>query len=214
MRLYLSDYKSPDGIGYELWRGGQKVANKCLEFGKDISWTREAGNEIPFAGDAIQRIIEENGITNSFNIPYRFEDILADVHPLERKLPEFTKGKSVWFPVENGISTKDPYCYHADPAMGYVKSVDDKGVVEIDVRKVYKRVEPPNIVLETRKMESLDGTAYVDGKYCFENRKECMEYIIAESHCGKIFLAEVEAESIELTDEDLAGLEETSDLKM
>lgn len=220
MRLVIglwlgTEWDRPKGIDYEVWRGGQKVKDSgCLEFGKDISWTHEG--ELPFVGDVIQSVIKENNITVPFNIPQPFRTVLADVHPMERELPEFTKGKSVWFPVANEISPTDPYCYHADPAMGYVKSVSDEGLIEIDVRQAYRRVEPPNIVDETRKMQPLDGTAHVDAKYCFSTRKECMEYISAESEkeYGKVFLADVDTESVDLTEEDLTGLEETNDLKM
>ena len=213
MRMEIQQWGSPRGTGYTLKTGGKTVEDRRLVFGEDVAERREdAAEELPFAEDVIQNVIDEHNITNAVFIPMQFRDMLSDIHVHERTFTP-PKGKAVWFPVENGIEVTDPYSTAADPAMGYVKSVDEKDIIEIDVRQVYKRTKAPNIADESRKMEPLGGVTYVEGKYCFENRKECMDYIIAQSDQGSrdpIFHADIIPQ---LSDEDLMGLTETSSLE-
>lgn len=194
MRLTLLDWKSPVGIEYIVETGGKTVEKKRLVFDKDVTRNQEEANEqIPFAGDVLQNVINRHDITNPFVIPFDFEDMLKDVKIHERRFTPKT-GQPVWFPVGNGIKLTDPFSTAADPAQGYVKSVDDNGVAEIDVRNIYKRIKPVNIVDESRKMEPMNGTTYVDTKFCFENRRECMDYIIASSDVCEIFRAEIKTQ--------------------
>lgn len=200
MRLTLLDLKSPIGIGYVVETGGKTVEKKRLILDKDVTFDREDANkDIPFAGDVLQDVIDRYDITNPFVIPFDFEDMLKDVKIHERKFtPKI--GQSVWFHVGNGIKLTDPFSTAADPAQGYVKSVDNNGVAEIDVRNIYKRIKPANIVDESRKMEPMNGKTYVDTKFCFENRRECMDYIIAQSDVCEIFQAEIKTQEMDFAD--------------
>lgn len=213
MRLEIQNYGGPKGTEYTLKTGGKTVEDRRLIFGRNVTERREdATEEMPFAGDVIQDVIDRYHITNAVRIPMTLKDMLSDIHVHERTFTP-PKGKAVWFPVENGIEVTDPYSTAADPAMGYVKSVDEKGVIEIDIRQVYKRTKAPDIDDESRKMEPLGGITYVEGKYCFENRRECMDYIIAQSAQGSrdpVFHADVIPP---LSNEDLDNLAKTGSLK-
>lgn len=192
MIMTIQDWRSPVGIGYKLERavsnctGTRTIEEKRLVFGTDIARRpEEATPELPYAGDVLQAVINEHNITNKPNPVGRFEDILSGLEIPEHRLQP-AKGQAVWFPVENGIEVTDPWSTAADPATGYVKSVGDDGMIEVDVRKIYKRKYDPNIADEERAMTDVKGILHVDARYCFENRQDCMDYIIAQGMQGDL----------------------------
>lgn len=219
--LYFEEYGPLSERSNEMQLAALLGGLTAKDFAKQItpeyaSRTKsDATEDKPYIGDLIQDVVDRYEISNPVWIPDGLEGMLSGLKMHEYQLVP-PKGKSVWFPVENGIETTDPFSLAADPANGYVKSVDENGIIEVDVRQIYKRVYGPNIADESRKMQPLSGTAYVDGKYCFENRRDCVDCIISQSYLGykaPNFYADVIGEKDQTFEDAVARISEGSALE-